>query len=53
MIAPRTWGIEWVLPLAELVFWNRVQAVYARRIGESFAKPANDNGPVMFLEAAE
>lgn len=34
----------WVLPLPELMWWLRVQGVYARSIGESFAKAANDNG---------
>lgn len=31
-----------ILPLDELVWWMRVQGVYARSIGESFAKAAND-----------
>lgn len=33
----------WVLAYPELVWWMRVQGVYARSIGCSFAKAANDN----------
>jgi hypothetical protein len=37
-------SLAWVLPLPELVWWIGVQSVYARSIGCSFAKAANDNG---------
>ena len=36
--------MSWVLPLDQLIWWLHVQAIYARSIGESFAKPMNDNG---------
>lgn len=35
-----------LMPLAEVVWWMAVQGVYARSIGASFAKPANDIGSV-------
>lgn len=33
----------WVLAHPELVWWMKVQAVYAHRIGCSFARAMNDN----------
>jgi hypothetical protein len=35
---------RWILPLATLLWWFAVQSIYARQIGSSFARPANDNG---------
>jgi hypothetical protein len=33
-----------LLSYSELLYWIRVQTVYARSIGSTFARPMNDNG---------
>lgn len=37
-----TWG---VLPFDELLHWLAIQRVYAKSIGASYARPANDTRP--------
>ena len=53
MKAPLNWGCLWVLPYDELVWWLRVQAIYARSIGCSFAKAMNDNGRGIWIDGVE
>lgn len=53
MLTAPQFGPRWVLPLSELVWWMRVQAVYARSIGCSFAKAANDNGRGTWIDGVE